>query len=244
MSSCGEDSHNQESLREQRTNTRTRRRTANNDVVRTEPKYPNQETKENIHYWESNDSSESCTSSQNAISHSDGRRMLATYSEGRDCWHLHFKKLVFEKNPLKEYTTTGVAESAIGEVKRETQKFHSILRWIPMLVSDAISLFRIGRDGLTADMRRSGRALKMLVVVVRAVATGTKPKLHVGRCLGHHGNWQHSRHDHRWSRESCTVLENERRESMEWLLERSSWYPLGRHRKRSKCCRCFSSPTT
>ena len=66
-----------------------------------------------------------------------------------------------------------------------------------MMASDAISFFRIGRDGLTAELRRSGRASKKLVAecgesvychpaVARAVASETQPKLHVGRSLGHH----------------------------------------------------------
>ena len=32
-----------------------------------------------------------------------------------------------------------------------------------MMASDAIHFFRIGKDGLTAEMRRSGRAWKNLV---------------------------------------------------------------------------------
>ena len=45
----------------------------------------------------------------------------------------------------------------------KTVESHSILRWIPMMASDAISSFMIGTDGLTAEMRRSGRASKKLV---------------------------------------------------------------------------------
>ena len=41
---------------------------------------------------------------------------------------------------------------------------HPILRWIPMMASDAISFFRVGRGGLTAEMRRHRRAWKKLVV--------------------------------------------------------------------------------
>ena len=82
------------------------------------------------------------------------------------------------------------------EVKRQTRtlKFaleahvgkivepHSILKWIPTM-ADTISFFRVGRDGLTAEMRRSGRAWKKLVAefgesvncrpaVARTVASG------------------------------------------------------------------------
>ena len=73
----------------------------------------------------------------------------------------------------------------------------SILKWIPTAAEDAISFFWVGRDGLTAEMRRSGRAWKKLVAEFgksvyyrraagRAVASGTQPKLYVGRYLGHH----------------------------------------------------------
>ena len=65
------------------------------------------------------------------------------------------------------------------------------------MAADAISFFRIERVGLTAVIRRSGRAWKKRVTdfgesvyfcpaVARAVASGTQPKLHVGRHLGHH----------------------------------------------------------
>ena len=65
------------------------------------------------------------------------------------------------------------------------------------MAADAITFFGIGRDGLTADMRRSGRAWKKLVAefgasvycrpaVARAVASGMQPTLFVGRYLGHH----------------------------------------------------------
>ena len=50
-------------------------------------------------------------------------------------------------------------EARVGK----TVESHSILRWIPMMASDAISFFMIGTDGLTAEMRRSGRASKKLV---------------------------------------------------------------------------------
>ena len=75
------------------------------------------------------------------------------------------------------HATNGAAESAMREVKRQTRTLefdleahvekivesHSILLCLPTVASDAISLFRIGRDGLTAEMRRSERAWKKLV---------------------------------------------------------------------------------
>ena len=65
------------------------------------------------------------------------------------------------------------------------------------MAADAISFFRICRDGLTAEMRRSGRSWKKIVAelgesvycrpaVARAVASGMQPNLYVGRNLGHH----------------------------------------------------------
>ena len=65
------------------------------------------------------------------------------------------------------------------------------------MAADAISFFRIGKDGLTAEMRRFARARKKLVpefgesvryrpAVARAVVSGIKPPLLAGRHLGHH----------------------------------------------------------
>ena len=63
------------------------------------------------------------------------------------------------------------------------------------MTPDSISFFRIGRDGLTAEMRRSGRLESKFVAELgesvcyrpaRAVASGMEPKLYVGRYLGHH----------------------------------------------------------
>ena len=76
-----------------------------------------------------------------------------------------------------EHATNRVAESAMREVKRQirTLKFNleahagkivepdSILTWKLTMAADAISFFRIGRDGLMAEMRRSGRAWKKLL---------------------------------------------------------------------------------
>ena len=81
--------------------------------------------------------------------------------ERRLCWHLHLLSLGLRGSPAGEHATNGVAESAMREVKRPTRtlKFvleahvgkivesHAILKWIPTLAADAISFFRIGRDG-------------------------------------------------------------------------------------------------
>ena len=86
-------------------------------------------------------------------------------------------ELVLRENPVGEHATNGVAESAMREVKRQTRilKFaleahvgqivesHSILSWIPMMALDAVSFFRTGTDGLTAEMRRCGPAGKKFV---------------------------------------------------------------------------------
>ena len=98
------------------------------------------------------------------------------------------------------------------EVKRQTRtlKFaleahvekivesHSILKWALMVSADAISFFRIRKDGLTAEMRRSGRGWKKKLVaevgqsvcfcptVARAVASGMQRQLHV---RWNAGNW-------------------------------------------------------
>ena len=122
-----------------------------------------------------------------------------------------FVEMVLRECSLGEHATNGVSESAMREVKRQTRilKFvfeahvgkivesHSTLKWIPTMSADAISFIRIKRDGLTAEMRRSGRAWKKLVAelgesvyyrpaVARAVASGMQPKLYVVRYLGHH----------------------------------------------------------
>ena len=84
-------------------------------------------------------------------------------------------------------------EAHVGKIVES----HAILKWIPTMASDAISFFRIGRDGSTAEMRRPGNDWRKLVAhsgepvfyrpaVARAVASGMQPKLYVGRFLGHH----------------------------------------------------------
>ena len=65
------------------------------------------------------------------------------------------------------------------------------------MTADAVSFCRIGKDGLTAEMRRSGRAWKKLITgfgesdyyrpaVKMGFASGMQPTLYVGRYLGHH----------------------------------------------------------
>ena len=79
-----------------------------------------------------------------------------------------FVELVLRESRFGKHVTK-IVESAMREVQRKTRtlKFavqvgkivesHSILKWIP------VSFFRIGRDVLTSEMRRSGRAWKKLV---------------------------------------------------------------------------------
>ena len=120
-------------------------------------------------------------------------------------------------------TATSLVESAMREVNKQTRalKFaleahvgkivesHSILSWMPMMASDAISFFRIGRDSLTAEVRRSGRAWKKLVAefeesvyyrpaVARTVASGMQPKTVCWTVSWTpRTNRQHSHHDDR-----------------------------------------------
>ena len=108
-----------------------------------------------------------------------------------------FVELVLRESPVGEHATNGVAESAMREVKRQTRTLQfsleahvgkivesdSILKWIPTMASDAISLFTIGKDGLSPELRCSGRAWEKFVAqfgesvyyrptVARAVASG------------------------------------------------------------------------
>ena len=134
-----------------------------------------------------------------------------------------FVDLVSRASLVGEHAIKGVAESAMREVNRQTRtltfaleahvgkivEFHSILRWMPMMASDAISFFRIGRDGLTAEVRRSGRAWKKLVAefeesvyyrpaVARTVASGMQPKTVCWTVSWTpRTNRQHSHHDDR-----------------------------------------------
>ena len=133
-----------------------------------------------------------------------------------------FVELVLRESPVGEHASNGVAESAMreseaadanseicsGSARGKIVEPHSILKWIPTMAADAISFFRIGRDGLTAEMRRSGRAWKKLVAefgesvyyrlaVARAVASGMQPKLYVWTVSWTpRANWQHAHHDH------------------------------------------------
>ena len=146
-----------------------------------------------------------------------------------------FLELVLRESPVGEHATNGVAESGMREVKRQTQtlefaleahvgkivKSHSILRWIPLMASDAISFFRIGRDGFTAEMRRSGRAWKKFVaefgesVYCRRAVARAVAKCNVTRAVQGSESWaprtnrQQSHHDDRWSLESCRVSKDE-----------------------------------
>ena len=113
--------------------------------------------------------------------------------------------LVLRERPVGEHVMNIVAESAMREVKRPTRTLnialeahvgktvesHSILKWTPTMAADATSFFRIGKDGLTAEIRRSGRAWKKLFAelvkfvhyrqaAARAVASGMQPKARTG----------------------------------------------------------------
>ena len=66
--------------------------------------------------------------------------------------------LVLRESPVGDHATNVkrqtrtlkfVLEAHVGKVVVVS---HSILRWTPMVASDVISFFRIGTDGLTAEM--------------------------------------------------------------------------------------------
>ena len=79
--------------------------------------------------------------------------------------------------PVGDHQANGDAECAVRVVKRQVRVLphaleehmgpirdgHPILRWLPTAAADAISRCRIGRDGLTAGQRRTGRPWKKLI---------------------------------------------------------------------------------
>ena len=109
-------------------------------------------------------------------------------------------------------------EAHVGKIVES----HSILRWIPTVAADAISFFRIGRDGLTAEIRRSGRAYKETRCRVRRIRTpppsgsksSCKRKPTKAVCWSVYcsprAHWQHSHHHDRWSCDKCRVSKDER----------------------------------
>ena len=183
-----------------------------------------------------------------------------------------FVELVLRESPVGEHATNSVAGTAMREVMRQTrtQKFgleahvgqivepHSILRWIPSMAPNAISFFRIGTDGLTAEMRRSGRAWKKLVAEFGESVRLVPPSSSKRSCKWNatkaacwtvswtpRANRQHSHHD----TDGVVKVAGFRRmnEKSRWTvddLERSSWSPLGCHRKGSRSHRGSSRPTT
>ena len=119
------------------------------------------------------------------------------------------------------------------------------------MAADAISFFRIGRDGLKSEMRRSGRAWKKLVAefgesvyhcpaVARAVASEVQQPLYDGRYLGHH-----ARTGSILIVKSCRVSKDERRESMQCRqLQCFSRSSLGCNRNGCRSYRGYPSSTT
>ena len=109
-----------------------------------------------------------------------------------------YAECVLRESPIGEHATNGVAESAMREVKWQTRTLnfaleahvgqisesHSILKWIPTTAADAISIFRIGTGGLTAEMRRFLRAWKTTGCRIWGIREPPP------------ANWQHSHHDH------------------------------------------------
>ena len=77
------------------------------------------------------------------------------------------RQLVFEKKELlRRLGHRRAIFQSDGEPSIVAHKTATFVLWhvhlILTMASDAISFFRIGRDGLTAEMRRSGRAWKKL----------------------------------------------------------------------------------
>ena len=121
-------------------------------------------------------------------------------------------EVLMRESPPGEHASNGEAEVAVREIKRQirTLRFalearlgkeigdeHHVLSWLPMAAGNAISHFRLGSDGATAEMRRSGRAFKKSVaefgeqvhyraLEAKASKSGMAPKLHDGIFLGHH----------------------------------------------------------
>ena len=92
---------------------------------------------------------------------------------------------------------TGTLKFALEVHVGTIAESRTTLTWMPTMASGAVIFFRIGRDALTEEIRRSRRAWKKLVeefgesvhnrpAVARAVASGTQPTLYGGRRLGHH----------------------------------------------------------
>ena len=147
-----------------------------------------------------------------------------------------FLESVLCESPVSEHATNGVAESAMREVKRQPRTLnfalhahvgkivesHPILRWIPTMASDAISFFFMnGRDGLTAEVRRSACVLEETRCGVRRVCL-TSLRGSKNSCKANATNtenwlvsWaprmhqQHSLHGDRWSGENSMVSKGE-----------------------------------
>ena len=169
----------------------------------------------------------------------------------RLCWH----ELDLQESSVEEHATNGVAESSIREVKRQMRSLialealvaktvvcHPILKWIPTMASDAISFFRIGKGGLTAEMRRSGRAWKNVAEYEESVHQRWQEQLQSG-CN------QSCMLDGSLGADEVVKAAGLRRMNEESRWNVDSWHalrdlPLGCHRKGSRSCRGCSSPTT
>ena len=103
------------------------------------------------------------------------------------------------------------------------------------MASDAISFFRIGRRGLTAEMRRSGTCLEDARSRVWRISlpppSGNKSscKWNATKAVCWTASWtsrtnrQHSHHGHMWSREICRAF---RRMNEESRCNVDSWIAL------------------
>lgn len=119
---------------------------------------------------------------------------------------------VLRESPPGDHQANGDAEVSVREIKRQVRTLryalearlgrtlredHPILEWMPMLAGDAITRYRLGRDGMSAEQRRTGRKWDRATAefgervwfrAAEAVAPGSgmQPKLSPGIFLGHH----------------------------------------------------------
>eukprot|EP00971_Amphidinium_carterae_P138725 2749239-Amphidinium_carterae.1 len=121
-------------------------------------------------------------------------------------------EIIPRESPPGEHASNGEVEVAVREVKRRIRVLrfaleqrlgstvpddHVFLRWLPMVAGNAISHFRLGADGMTAEVRRSGRPWKRMVAEVgervfyrpataAVPRSGMAAKLLAGYYVGHH----------------------------------------------------------
>ena len=125
-------------------------------------------------------------------------------------------EMIPEESPVGDSKANGIAEAAVREVKAQIRAMkssleaklgielsskHPVMAWMPMAAGDLLSRHRVGKDGKTAERRRTGRDWKRPTmqfgerVHFRPAVTRTEVKrkgslamrMEEGRYLGHHG---------------------------------------------------------